>query len=588
MKNIWKNIQKDLSKIVSTSAYNLWLSQLEGYVEDTTLVVISPTKYVATRINNKYKCTIAQIASALASTTLNVRVEIASAPTTKMSFSNEKSFLKVQSDMPFEFSKKSILSISENDNASSNSFPHNTEEINTKKMRENTDESTVIPSTIFDNKELSSSIGKRLPRYTSRPSRTSVSHTTKNEHSNLVENTIQELQNLHEVSNKQVEKHSGESPFIPSSCGMNIPIEPSSSGKKQTQLTLDLHIKRSPKSFQYSFNNFIVGECNSLAFASSQSLCDINSSLASTLYLSSPPGLGKTHLLQSLGKELIQVSNVKNLQIEYLSAEDFTSQFTLAMQRKELGEFLGNLKNADVFLLEDVHFLQGKEKIQSQLLSIIKSLQAQGSRIAVSSSFSLKEVKQMDEQLSSCFQEGYVANIAVPNFSVRKQIVESKAKSYNVFLPDTVADILAENICSDIRQIEGCLKTIILKARSMKQEINPSIAMEILSAYDVSEKKITFDDIIATVCKYFGLPLDRLTSKTRQKECVIARNLIFYLTRSNTDMTLKEIAQFFNRQHSTVIKGITNVELEIVRSTPKAQQMLSVVTLLDPYKVIHA
>lgn len=370
--------------------------------------------------------------------------------------------------------------------------------------------------------------------------------------------------------------------LLPSSCGMDIP-SPANTSKKSCEEQHYMHISYPVKArtFAYSYSSFIVGECNILAHASSRAVCDAKDSGSASLYLSAAPGLGKTHLVQAMGRELHRVSNVRNLHIEYLSAEDFTTQFTIAMQQKRLTEFLARLKSADVFLLEDVHFLQGKEKIQAHLLSVIKALQAKQSRIVVSSSFALKEIKSIDPQLVSCFHQGYVAKIDSPDLAFRKELIQRKASLHQVLLPEAVTDLIAETICSDIRQIESCLKTLILKAQALNSAITLPMALDVLSVYDTQETVFSFDDIVKHVCSVLGVSKERLQSKSRQHECVLARNIIFYVARLATDMTLKEVALQFNRQHSTVIKGISSIEAEVSKSTPKAQQIRSILSQFE-------
>ena len=332
--------------------------------------------------------------------------------------------------------------------------------------------------------------------------------------------------------------------------------------------------------WRFDFDSFVVGPSNDLAFAASQGIT--RESLAcSTLFLSSAPGLGKTHLMQAVGGQLCKRSNRANPRVEYLTAEEFATGLVTSLKHRDTERFKARYRDVDLLLLEDIHFLQGKERMQDEVLATIKSLQSRGSRVVLSSSFAPRDLKDVDNQLVSRFCSGFLAVIDKPDFATRRDILCKKANLYQVDLPENVTDLLAENIHSDVRQIESCLHNLILKARILNEQISMDMAWDVIGHYAAHDPVMNMDSIVRCVCSCFGLSYDQLNSRSRKRELVTARNTIFYLARKHTDLSLKQIGVQFNRRHSTVLKGITNLEREMSRSTPTGRQVSNTVKMIE-------
>ncbi len=358
------------------------------------------------------------------------------------------------------------------------------------------------------------------------------------------------------------------------------PLFNSGSVAQQMALPIQQPLVSKAIDWRFDFDSFVVGPCNDLAFAASQGITRSSLS-ADTLFLSSGPGLGKTHLMQAVGSELCRQSNRSNVRVEYLTAEEFASRLIGALKSRDVERFKARYRDVDLLLLEDVHFLQGKERMQDEVLATIKALQSRGSRVVLSSSFAPRDLKELDSQLVSRFCSGFLAVIDKPDFATRRDILRRKAKQYQVDLPDNVTDLLAENIRSDVRQIESCLHNLILKARILNQRISMNIAWEVISHYATQETVMDMDSIIRCVCNGFDLAPSQLNSRSRRRELVIARNTVFYLARKHTDLSLQDIGNHFNRKHSTVLKGITNLEREMSRETPVGRQVTSTVNMIE-------
>ncbi|MBU1249234.1 MAG: chromosomal replication initiator protein DnaA [Proteobacteria bacterium] len=325
--------------------------------------------------------------------------------------------------------------------------------------------------------------------------------------------------------------------------------------------------------WRFRFRDFVVGPSNELAAAASKGICS-ESLPGDRLFLTAGPGLGKTHLLQSIGHRLSQHSNRDRVAIACMTAEEFATRFVLAMRAKELTRFKAELRESvDVLLLEDVQFFQGKEKMQDELLGTLDALQARGCKVVLSSSYLPRELSNLDPQLVSRFCSGFMAGIERPDFETRRRIVENKALVHGVSVPGPVIELLAERITTDIRQLESCLNNLVLKARLLGRQVNMDLAWNVLQSFSQTDARPDFERIVSFICNVYGLSAKELMSKSRKAQIVLARNTAFFLIRQHTEMSLAAIGRKLNRRHSTVIKGITKIEREISQQTPLGRQV---------------
>lgn len=330
--------------------------------------------------------------------------------------------------------------------------------------------------------------------------------------------------------------------------------------------------------FKYSFDDFVVGKSNQLAVAAARDLCRPKEGIQ-TLFVNANSGLGKTHLAQAIGREINKTDAVSR--VCYLPSEKFASLFVNALRNKSVEDFKEELGSLDVLLLEDVHFFQGKEKMQALALSLIKNIQERGGKVIFTSSFSPKELQKVDRHLVSHFCSGIIAGMEAPDQAMRCEILQRKARIHQVMLPDELCELLASRLTQDIRQLESCLNNMIFKARLLNLGLDMDLAMDMLSQYDTGREELNLERIIGMVCECYGLKLAQLFSRSRRAECVLGRNTAFYLARKYTGLSLQEIGDKFNRRHSTVLKGITNLEKEMCRESVVGNQVKRVVTLIE-------
>jgi len=332
--------------------------------------------------------------------------------------------------------------------------------------------------------------------------------------------------------------------------------------------------------FRFSFDQFVVGPSNALAYEASLGLCR-ESLPASQLLISSGPGLGKTHLSQAMGNMLLSSSGGAKPKLVYLTAEEFSSRLILAIKTRDMERFKARFReDVDILILEDIHFFQGKLKLQDELLNTLSVLQSRGCRVVFTSSFLPKELTGLDNQLASRLCAGFMATIDQPDFLTRLNILERKARSHQVLLPSDVAGLLAKRITNDIRQLESCLQNLALKARVLGQAISMEMAWDVLQNYDTENAPVGIDQIVEHVCSVYDIKPEYLSSKSRKRQHVLARNTAFFLARKHTALSLQDIGGRFNRRHSTVVKGITTVERQLSLQTPLGRQIESAIVRL--------
>jgi chromosomal replication initiator protein len=330
-----------------------------------------------------------------------------------------------------------------------------------------------------------------------------------------------------------------------------------------------------PDRFRFSYDEFVVGPSNELAYVASKGICDMTLS-ADQLFISSAPGLGKTHLIQAMGRELSASAGHggKGLRVAYLSSEEFANRLVMALKTRQVERFKAAFReNVDVLLLEDVHFFRDKPRIQDELLNTLKALNSRGCRLVFTSSFLPKDLAGLDGQLLSRISSGFLTVIDKPDLATRKRILARKAAVHQVLLPDEVSTLLADRLHADVRQLESCLQNLALKAKLLNCRISVDLAWEVLKHYDLEARPLSLEDIVDYVCDVYRISPDQLKSKSRKRQFVLARNTAFLLARQHTDMSLVDIGIRFNRRHSTVVKGITSIERHLSLRTPLGREL---------------
>jgi chromosomal replication initiator protein len=311
----------------------------------------------------------------------------------------------------------------------------------------------------------------------------------------------------------------------------------------------------------YQFENYIKGESNQLARAAAVAISENPGQTSfNPLFVYGGVGLGKTHLIQAIGNNILQ--KFPNKKIIYLSADKFTTQFVEAIQNNKIREFTSFYNDIDVIIIDDIQFLTGKEKTQDLFFHIFNNLHQARKQIILSSDRPPKELKGMSDRLISRFQWGLSADVQAPDFETRIAILKNKSNNFGISLSNEILDYIAYNITSNIRELEGCLLKLLANASFSGKEIDFELTRKTVKEISTKrEANISIDSITKIVCEEFKVEENKVREKNRKKEVVLARQIAMYLSKKLTKSSLKTIGLHFGgRDHSTVIHAYNNIE----------------------------
>ena len=311
---------------------------------------------------------------------------------------------------------------------------------------------------------------------------------------------------------------------------------------------------------RYVFDEFVVGNSNRLAHAAALAVADHPARFYNPLFIHGGAGLGKTHLIQAIGRRVIEKH--ANMRISYVSAEGFMNDLIQAIRSGITHEFKDRYRNIDILLIDDIQFLAGKERTQEEFFFTFNALHNANKQIVVTSDRPPKEIPTLEERLTSRFEWGLIADIQPPDIETRIAILRKKVEKEQMQIPDDVIQLIAESAKSNIRELEGSLIKLLACSSLACQEINVDMAREVLRDFvkDAAPKKLSIQAIQKAVAQHFDIPLDSLRAKTRISRVVLARQVAMYLARTQTDLSLVEIGKKTGgRDHSTVLHACKKV-----------------------------
>jgi chromosomal replication initiator protein len=324
-------------------------------------------------------------------------------------------------------------------------------------------------------------------------------------------------------------------------------------------------VKHSFESFlntRYTFDNFITGEGNQLARAAAGAISNNPGGTSfNPFFVYGGVGLGKTHLIQAIGNEIVK--NFPNKKVIYLSTDIFTVEFVEAIQSNRVNDFSNFYRSMDVLIIDDIQFLIGKEKTQDLFFHIFNILHQSKKQIILTSDKPPKNLKGLDERLISRFQWGLTADIQPPELETRIAILKKKAEAYGMEVSGEVLDYIATNITSNIRELEGCLIKILANSSLSSKEITFELVKETVKEIATDKKifNINIESITKKVCDHLNVAENKIREKTRKKEVVQARQIAMYLSKEMTNSSLKTIGLHFGgRDHSTVVHACSSIE----------------------------
>lgn len=328
---------------------------------------------------------------------------------------------------------------------------------------------------------------------------------------------------------------------------------------------------------KYTFDSFVVGPSNRFAQAASMAVAESPAKAYNPLFIYGPVGLGKTHLMQAIGQEVLKTN--PNTKVLYITSEKFTNQLINAIKTGTTIKFREKYRTVDCLLIDDIHFIAGKEATMEEFFHTFNSLYDAHKQIVVSSDKPPKEINNLEERLVSRFEWGLVTDIQPPDFETRTAILRKKAEKENLQIPDEVTFFIADRIKSNIRELEGALIRVVAYSKLVGKEVDETIAYEVLKDLIVeNQKKITIDLIQRKVAEYFEIRPSDMTAKRRSQNVVYPRHIAMYLCREMTGLSFPEIGeQFGGRDHTTVLHAYDKIK----RDLKKDQKSKSLVEKLS-------
>lgn len=313
----------------------------------------------------------------------------------------------------------------------------------------------------------------------------------------------------------------------------------------------------------YTFDNFIVGNSNKLAHAACIAVANNTGYDYNPLFIHGPSGLGKTHLLHAITNHIKKKN--PNINIIYVTSEDFTNQLIQSISNKTTENFRNKFRNADMLMIDDIQFIASRENTQEEIFHTFNALYEKGVQIILTSDRPARDINPLEDRLLTRFNWGITADINPPDFELRAAIITSKAKSKGIELSSDIVNMLAENLTSNIRQLEGAVKKLCAISILSDKPITLEVAKEAISdiVRDRVSVNVTIDKILNAVCKKYGVTVDELKSKAKTSNIANARQISMYIMRKMTELSLPKIGKYFNRDHSTTLSSIKKIENEI-------------------------
>ena len=326
----------------------------------------------------------------------------------------------------------------------------------------------------------------------------------------------------------------------------------------------------------YVFGNFVVGKSNRLAHAASLAVAETPGEAYNPLFIWGGVGLGKTHLMHAIGHYYLDSNKGSNLKVTYVSSEKFTNELITSIKNNRTQEFKSKYRNVDILLIDDIQFLANKESTQEEFFHTFNSLHNSKKQIVISSDRPPKDIQSIEDRLVSRFEWGLVTDIQLPDFETRMAILETKAQSRNASIPPEIIDFLANNVPSNIRELEGALNRIIacsaLNSEPMTVE-NAAIWLKDVIRH-VSHGPVSVETIQQIVAENFSFTVEDLKSSKRTSQIAFARQIAMYLSRKHTESSLQQIGFAFNKKdHTTVLHAQRKVDKLLVEQ-PRVKKIV--------------
>src|ERR1700678_4474269 len=328
---------------------------------------------------------------------------------------------------------------------------------------------------------------------------------------------------------------------------------------------------------RYTFDAFVIGSGNQFAHAACQAVAERPSKAYNPLFLYGGVGMGKTHLMQAIGHEVSK--RQPQLAICYVSSEKFTNEMINSLRYDKMTSFRDKFRNVDVLLVDDIQFLAQKERTQEEFFHTFNALHESMKQIVIASDRSPKELAEIEDRLRSRFEWGLIADIQPPDLETKVAILQKKSEQEKVTLPTDVALYVAQNIRSNVRELEGALIRLVAHSSLIGAEITLPYAQQVLKNFiDSQARKVTIESIQKMVAEQFGLRLVEIKAKDNSRAIVYPRQIAMYLAKHMTEASLPEIGrQFGGKHHTTVLHSVDKIE-EVRKNDKDLNRLLNKLT----------
>jgi chromosomal replication initiator protein len=366
------------------------------------------------------------------------------------------------------------------------------------------------------------------------------------------------IENL-ELEVKDVEFITADSPAAATAIRHNGGFTPPAAGPAPQQSRFDFD-SAAQLNQRYTFDHFVTGAGSQFAHAAALAVAERPSKAYNPLFLYGGVGMGKTHLMQAIGHQVKQ--HYPDFSICYVSSEKFTNELINSIKHDRMTSFRERFRTVDLLLIDDIQFLTGKERTQEEFFHTFNALHESMKQIVIASDRPPKELAEIEDRLRSRFEWGLIADIQPPDLETRIAILQKKAESERVQLPADVAAYIAQNIRSNVRELEGALVRLLAYASLTGVVINLVTAQQVLKNFiDQQSRKITIEAIQKTVAEQFGLRLPEIKAKNNSRQIVFPRQIAMYLAKHLTEASLPEIGrQFGGKHHTTVLHSIDKID----------------------------
>ena len=315
-------------------------------------------------------------------------------------------------------------------------------------------------------------------------------------------------------------------------------------------------MQSSPKlNLKYKFENFVVGDNNKFAYAASLAVAKTPGEKYNPLFIYGGAGLGKTHLMQAIGHYCLY--HHPELKVKFIKTEEFVndlvSSITKGMDKSaSMSKFRQKYRNVDVLLIDDIQFIEGKERTVTEIFNTFEALHNAGKQIVITSDREPKYIQDLPDRLRSRFEWGLMADVQPPDLETRMAILNKLAQNDGITLPLEVTDFLAKTYSNNVRELEGAYNRVTAYVGVCDIELNVDAVKQILNISD-TEKQVSLDDIVSAVADYYKVSVKDIKSQTRSQKLANARQVAIYISREITDFSLNEIGEFFARKHPTIL-----------------------------------